>query len=530
MMRMRALLGLAAGLSAIGCSQPSTPTVASPPADRPVARAYPTEFVRPEEGAAIVLIASKPWRPGGATEASAGEETLTAPVHHLRIAPRSEPSWTGAPVEWSVGALIEDELAPGASAVALVPPLPADASMLSIGGGEVRFEPSAKGWPPPLAGARKDPPAPQLVDGELGDPTRAWRVDLAMVLAGETAIDRGGGLAALRRQHAARWQAALARLSAVDAALASRVAGSVARVVRIDGLVAPAWSADLRRVEALLASLLAPDADAGALKLGAEAWLADEPDAVAWVIDDGGEDRPALIGVANLTDAPATASISASGAVELVVVEPCSATQIAIAQPGGSPSVLAETRVGNAVFQLELVTQPIPCAPPGVRMGPLLPQWTMPEWLGERSGGIDGGWATAALLQPRSGGGAGWEVFLDCRAARAGEDSVRLTLGPPADLDGEVRVSRSGKIEGTGVLSGVKGAVREESDRWTATLEIPEAAMARGVVTVGIERLDSRGFRSTWPRRVTPWQRHLPGGEIDLSAWGGLGDRGAEER
>lgn len=509
-----------------GCSQPARESTLAAPVARAVVRVYGTEFVRPEDGAAIVLIAAQPWTPGGSIAVATGDDELMAPVHHLRIAPRTAPSWTGAPVEWSIGESIEAELAPGASAVALLPPLPAGVTSVTIDGSEVRIEPPTDAWPASLSSAEPAPPSSALVGAELGDPTRAWRIDLSAALAGEKSGAKGGdGMTQLRRQHAARWRAALSRLTAVDSALGSRVAASLGRVIRMDGHAVPAWSADLRRLDALLESLLRPESDAAGLKLAAEAWLADEPGAVAWVIDDGGKDRPVLIGVANLSDARAPASISASGAVELAALEPRTGLQLAIAQPSGAATVRAETRVGDAIFQLELVTQPIPCTPPGVRMGPLMPEWTMPEWLGERAGSIDVGWATAALLQPKSGGEGAWEVFLDCRAERSGHDTVRLALGPPAKPDGEIRVSRSGAIEGSGGLVGVKGVVREEEEGWTATLELPSAAMGQAVVTIGLERVDARGFRSTWPRRVTPWQRQLPGGEIDLSAWGGLGGR-----
>lgn len=527
MINLRARIALLAVCMVMsGCSQPITQDGPAAPIARAVARVYGTEFVRPEDGAAIVLIAAQPWTPGGSIAVAIGDDELMAPVHHLRVAPRTTPSWTGAPVEWSIGESIDAELAPGASALALLPPLPAGVTAVTIDGGEVRIEPPTDAWPDPPPSAALVSPSSALIGAELGDPTRAWRVNLSRALAGEKNGEKGGdGMTQLRRQHSARWRAALSRLTTVDSALASRVAASLGRVIRMDGQAVPAWSADLRRVEALLESLLRPESDAAELKVAAEAWLADEPGAVAWVIDDGGEDRPMLIGVANLTDARAPASISANGAVELAALEPRTAQQLAIAQPSGVPSVRAETRVGDSIFQLEIVTQPIPCTPPGVRMGPLMPEWTMPEWLGERAGSIDVGWATAALLQPKSGGAGAWEVFLDCRAERSGQDTVRLALGSPAKPDGEVRVSRSGAIEGSGTLSGVKGVVREEEERWTATLELPSAAMGQAVVTIGLERIDSRGFRSTWPRRVTPWQRQLPGSEIDLSAWGGLGGR-----
>lgn len=532
MMHLRAFqLSAIAFAGAIGCSQPQAPQAAGSAVERAVARAYGSEFVDPESGAAIVLIGAKPWSPGGSIVVSGDGQEWTAPVHHLRIAPRSRPSWTNSPVEWSVGEPVDGELPPGASAVAFVPPLPSGTTEVSLDGNEVRFEAPADNWPAAEQKGPSLPPAPELVEGELGDPTRAWRVDLARALAGkkrEAADDSGIGL--LRAQHSARWRTALARLTGADSALASRLASSMARVVEVDGRAVPAWSTDLRRVDALLHALLTPEASAADLKLAADAWLADEPVAVAWVIDDGGADRPALIGMANLTDAPAAASISAHGAVELAVVEPRQAIQVAIAQPSGAPSVRAEVRVGNAIFPLDLVTAPIPCSPPGVRMGPLLPEWTMPEWLGERAGSIDVGWATAALLQPMARGAGAWEVFLDCRADKSGEDTVRLLIGAPSKPSGEVRVSRSGAIEGSGALAGVKGVVREEGDRWTATLEIPAAAMAESVVTIGLERVDARGARSTWPRRVMPWQRQLPGGEIDLSAWGGLENREAEGR
>ncbi|TVQ59248.1 MAG: hypothetical protein EA379_11570 [Phycisphaerales bacterium] len=110
-------------------------------------------------------------------------------------------------------------------------------------------------------------------------------------------------------------------------------------------------------------------------------------------------------------------------------------------------------------------------------------------------------------------------------AGAGGTDAVRLWIGPTGAPLAALRVDRRGFV----VNELVAGAdprpieIREEHDRWIAVVEIPERfTRDRDVLLLGLERIDARGVRTTWPRAAFPWQTAPSRAAINLRAWRGL--------
>lgn len=485
---------------------------------------FAVEFVEPGDQVAVLLAATQAWGPEDQLQVTAGGEGVGSEVQRLRLVPgNGGSSWTADPGDWTLNPIPEEGVAAGDSLVVVTDPMPRGAEAIELNGATVTVRPPTdRGWPISRSGSRPASPSPDLVGAMARDPFRAWRVQIAAALAGDKppAAVRGD-LGLLMEQSSARWRAALARVNEVDAELAARLAGGLARVVALPGGGgAPAWSEDLARLHRLLETLGDENAPPADVRAAAETWLVDEPTAVVWVIDDGDAQRPAQFGVANLTATPTTASVEAGGRVELAPAPALTAMTLSLAVPIGAPSQRVTALVGKSRFDLEVVTAPIPCAPPGLRMGPFLPDYAMAEWIGESAPLLDPRWATAALLAPATNG-TGWELYLDCRAAGDGADRVRFVAGDPGEPEGELVVARDGAIEGKGSLRGSTGSVTREADRWTAIVRLPAGSLAGPITAMGMERIDARGVRSRWPRRATPWQETMSAAAVDLSAWGG---------
>lgn len=153
---------------------------------------------------------------------------------------------------------------------------------------------------------------------------------------------------------------------------------------------------------------------------------------------------------------------------------------------------------------------PMSASPPGLTLGPLIPQWTMLGWLNGNAGQSDADWATAGLLR-RSEDGSAWEVYVECRvAADAGQlvgDTVRVFWGSETSPDHVIEL---------------KAPMRDEArnDRWSASVLLPSRAIdADGMLRLSLERTDARGARSSWPRTVMPGDAEPPRAIITLDAW-----------
>lgn len=368
---------------------------------------------------------------------------------------------------------------------------------------------------------------------------------------------------ALARQNESRWRVAIATLWATDADLASRVKRRLAAVVDFgSGYVAPAWPTDHAAIDALLADILDPALTATQRALRAESWLSLQPTAIAWVVDDSGT-LDAMNGmgvgsacVANLNDVATLAWTSShegetkdlrplpAYSVRRLLLEPTapkddratSESQIRPPAPRArGPSIIA-VHAGRWQERLAVFDERISALPPNLRVGPLLPDYTMTSWLGAGSGSGAGvprqsspEWMSAAMLHKV---GDGWELFVECKSPRPANaphaDFVRIWLGPLGQPTSVLRVDARGTVADEArrpdlVPTPPDARVVTSSDTWSFRIRIPSACIEKdGVLRLGLTRTNTApggGLRSAWPRPMLPWQEEPGRLAIDTAKW-----------
>ena len=359
---------------------------------------------------------------------------------------------------------------------------------------------------------------------------------------------------ALARQYDSRWRIALAQLWATDADLAGRVKRRLAGVVDFgNGYVAPAWPTDHAAIEALLLDVLDPNLDAAQRTWRAESWLSLQPAAVAWIVDDAGTIDAATgrgIGtacVANLTDVSTLAWVSSSEnetaslsplpphAVQRLLVEP---VQPSTPRPAWRPEPTASctkhvfVHAGRWRESLTLVEGRLHATPPGLSLGPLLPDYTMTTWLARSAPAPSRPeWLTAAMLHKVASptGLSRWELFVECLSHRPGEspqaDVVRVWIGPLGQPLAVFRIDGTGQIADEARrpdLVHTPGDVRivRTSDRWSFRMILPAKCIENdGTLRLGLTRTDPTASRSAWPRPMLPWHDEPGRLAIETRTW-----------
>lgn len=390
------------------------------------------------------------------------------------------------------------------------------------------------------AGARE---LSTLLRSVRSDPLRRWRLSLLASRIGTQAawgpggeeLDDDAGLRAWAEQVEARWRAALGLLRRAGADTHDAVLARLTAVVEMPwGVALPMWPLEDAGLSALRAGLLDPAAtDEQRLDL-AQLWLRENPSMIALVLDDGSlgakgegarsatadaEEKPtvrATILASNLSEQGmgVWAGLEGSGASATTRLNPMSAAVLGVDVPTGASQGVARVNVRGVEGSAALGVRAFAAraSPPGLTLGPLLAMWDMAGVRRGAAAAMEPSWASSCLLQ-RDGRGA-WTLYIECKSppgsAEMGRDTVRIHVGP-ADKPGKPIVVTRPKD------------APEEQDRWTATITIPDAAIgADGLLSIGVERVDARGVRSTWPRPVLPGQTMMPRALLDLSAWSDL--------
>jgi len=303
----------------------------------------------------------------------------------------------------------------------------------------------------------------------------------------------------------------------------------------------------------------------------ARAWLA-EYDGVplAWVVDDAGAGaldpsvRSVVLACINPGAAPTVVGARDAMADSVVrgVGEDLLAVPARQARSGLLKVPMADP--ARAVLSSELtvslgqrraqrgVSAPVTPAEPTLALGPLKSDWTMTTLLGIARPGATGvmsaplttdtPWITGATLlyssdAPTTADSLGppakrsaWTLFIECRRPATLEpdgarvpETVRLSLGGFGKSRGVIAFDEAGAVQRE--FSGVFAATRaiktiREPGRWVAFVPLPLAAIEAGnIVRIGLERTDSRGTHSAWPRMMTPWQIESGRAAISLRPW-----------
>lgn len=512
-------------------------------------------------------------------------------LNWISVEPDGRSGWLPAAGHWTAVPASTDTRRPGPGSWCLVTAIPPDAIGQGVWIGRRRIalnwladppvpERARSAWLPPEG---SDPGAiARYLAEERADPLRRWRARLltggleapAPLAPGSSVRDRPPepdefqtrALEALALQVESRWRVGLARLWRADPDLADRVKRRLVATVDFGrGVAAPAWPAGQEQLDSLLSDLLTPRLGDRERADGARVWLADQPPAAAWIIDDAGTRDGATgravvtAGLVNLLDRSTLgwAETAPKGASpDLVPVDPLSARHVVVVAPrraeGAAPpprsrpeGTAVGLHVGRWSIALRAATDPVPLRPPGFRLEPFFADWTLDAWL---SGSFDslavlsgpGQRATSALVlredtvsdQPPD---AGWSLHVECMitepAVPPREDAVRVWIGPYGRPRHILRVTSLG--DATDVRGGTPGSgaevlgvqVTRRADRWIARIPLPaDAVESDGVIRLAVERIDSRGVRSSWPRPMLPWQPEPGRVALDPRAWGTVGD------
>jgi hypothetical protein len=503
---------------------------------------------------------------------------IEASVHHITVAPEAEATqWLAPAGVWSVsrgGGVAQADQGWWVLAI----DLPHDAFdqglNVNVGGGARHrialnwfLDPSlmpmaAMAWHPPFPGLAQSPDVLALSAAEGRSPVRRWRhrllIDGLSPVESAPAPFEDSVLEALAQQIEARWTLGLGMLWRADSAVAERLRRRLAAIVEFPGgEAAPAWPLEHSVLEALLADLLNPELQHSQRAERATAWLEALPAAAAWIIDDSGlrdaaTGAPiATVGVANLGSRDVVISAGVAGdpaSMEMRPIPTFSARTLAPAIPATAEDRTAAMlrtlsfAAGRWSANRTVLSGMFPISPPGMRLEPLIPDWTLEGWL---AGAPDAAmrtapaWSTRALLYYRAseqspGGavaGGAWTLYLECSAPERDEqsDEVTIWIGPFGSPVSVLRITRDGDVidtlaAGNGRMAATAGAtVVQLPDRWIASVPIDSQLIdPAGELLIGLVRIDSRGVRSAWPRPMLPWQREPGRLTIDTKAWGDI--------
>lgn len=473
----------------------------------------------------------------------------------VKPTPRTDP-WMGPTGEWSA---LPETAGPGDSLLAVFR-LPERAAGQGLWIGETRHQVQWLSAPEVIAEASLGtvwkptlPPAaasnPGLIDRlreASHSPLSRWRVRLLLDGMRSTIPPtrfQDPIVEAWASYNEQRWRTAFARLALADAEVCERLRIRLSGVVEFGGGVfVPAWPTDGPGLNRLLIELLSPEGPGVGLAKRAEQFMAEQPQGVVWVVDDGGvlggpDRRPLpLIGVANFTgrDALVFGYMGAEPArPNLLPAKAYTAQVLTVA--GESDDPYATVRLSRWSARVPVAVGPVSVSPPGLPIGPLMPDLSMERWLyGQPAAAASQIAATALLHRPPPGeaGERTWELFVECRVPTdpsfsPGEDRVCICMGPPGLPGGVICVTGDGTLSARLLGADDTGPspmipVARSSDRWSFRLTLPETAIEPGDrLRLGIVRSTTRG-RFSWPRPLLPWQEFPSRMLIDLSTWTGF--------
>ncbi len=350
-----------------------------------------------------------------------------------------------------------------------------------------------------------------------------WRLRLLGVGAGGL-TDRHPAERSAALALAAQWRLALTRLERADRWLAGRVMTALTRTSEASGVRAPAWVENTTADERLRRELLDSALSEAAISARARAWLDAQP-ALAARVRDPASAGALAVQMTDLSGRTTEASVSdgrREGA-ELLLRAGRSALLPAPAQHESADPLLIAS-AGLRSIRLPRPTESLTAEPPGARLGPLLPDLSMAQWLSGHVGAVEPGAAAAALLQRRAHANE-WELYVECKTARGEErDAVRVWLGPRDAPAEALTITRAGGFESDRAGSSaalVSHGVRD--DRWSASVAIPASAIEPdGTLLIGLTR--ERGVGETrrrwaWPVALLPWEDAPGRVSITLTDW-----------
>lgn len=439
-------------------------------------------------------------------------------------------------------------------------------------------------WRSPVPASRRNAPRLlELIEPIRHDPHQRWRVTLlengltpplkpigvqgGLIQRTDVipAPDPSAGfndpvLEALAEQIEARWRTGIARLWMIDPVLATRLRQRLVAVADFgEGQVAPAWPGAEARLDLLLADLLDPTLPPGKRIDRVGGWVDRLPGAASWVVSDHNGRDPILglpvcvVGAANLRDTttlawadgdvadrtPEPVELPASDVLRLSVTMPSRLSESGRPAPGS-----LTVHAGSYRAEHTVVSSPLPATPPGVRLTPFTEDLTLATWRDEAPVVADPNWATAGLFYKTPSrddpDALIWSIYIECRVAPGlawsdrPPETIRIWFGPDTRSLSTLQLSTTDGIERT-TATGTpppsppsppepldRAWVILEPGRWICQTPVPADVIGEdGTVLVGIERIDGRGVRTSWPRPMLPWQIEPGRVAIDTGRWEG---------
>ncbi len=355
----------------------------------------------------------------------------------------------------------------------------------------------------------------------------------------------------------ARWQIILGRIWLIDPNVAHRLKHQLTRTVTADDQLVPMWTDDTTQLSALAHDLLSPFVNDELRVERVRGWLAIQPSAMSWIIDDAGHPsrHPLItsptIGVLSVHHEETSQLVriqsrSINPLVDQLPHAQMSTRSIAVPTPIDTKaghiseprSIL--TQIGNERITLQSLGSIPLGSPPGIVVGPMLNDWTL-NALSSRNSAL-------GLLPPNekqiaglimreapiisSNNSEGWRLYLECAIdpkhdSKHDQDTqIRVWTGPMDASRASWTISRKlGVVEFRSdhdVPEDTRIISTTDQDRWIVQIDLPPQVLTiDGFLLIGLERIDPNN-RSAWPRRMMPWQSEPGRFVIDTTNWTGI--------
>lgn len=377
--------------------------------------------------------------------------------------------------------------------------------------------------------------APSARTSSQGDHLETLELELAMNTPGADILRE------ISHQSIARWQIILGRIWLIDPSVAIRLKSQLIATAQFNTRILPLWTLDNTDLAQLAHDLLSPFVDDRIRMLRAQAWLENQPRALAWITDDQGQIEadtnrfiPTITAIArpqtpgsSLMRVDATESTTSSPQLSTIAANIATPITIPI-----DPILLSPTnpnietqpiriRTGNWSTTLNAIASPTPARAPYVRIGPMLNDWTMNALLANRP--LEGASpslnrSSVGILRrvgapTRSNPTTNWQLYMELTTPdpASSNESLTLWVGPYTNPFAVWTITPSGQVTfdaGSMLSIGIpRVQIRILDDRWIAMIDLPENAFDHDdILQLGLERTDASNTHTAWPRRMIPDQ------------------------
>lgn len=486
------------------------------------------------------------------------------------------PEYTNAPSNWitdfGLWSAVPEEKSTanarrGVRLIAFSPPADAIGQGLWIGSKRIELQwiPSASmlagetnaQWTPRLDEAQRNNTALLThISPEATNPLTRWRFKLlteglspATMRSDDSASFSDPIIETWARQTEAIFRSAIRKLRKSNPANPVTADAFIHKLTQIitfpDGHLAPLWpstDADLLGlVEDLCHQTVTPESAVATI----EDWLNAQPPAAAWVRDDAAgigtipeSTTPVIfssLGVVNLANKPALATLHSSGTPQLARLESGAATErlISTLSSPGANLPQATVNILDWEFQRTIASIPIKLAPPGLSIGPLVPDWTMPALLRSDETSLlavrpaDIQITLTCNSQSISGLGpealSGWTLIVISLAPATSGETFQVYFGSTTQPYGSIDLSSEGSLKTTGFGGSCQTLITKLPTGWGCQISLPRGVIdSHGLLSLGISTTRPGLGRASWPRPQFPWQTQPARVIFDTSTWGGL--------